>query len=154
MFNLKAERELLNWIIEKYYSVNDLVIRELLAKRHVKSRKDLTEIMDSCLEDEAAGTYANVTRSAEVYVPPITLKSVTRQYDNIRRIQFAYEEHIQQYGSINLVNFLEIHWLMPSLLAKVCVCINIHTLYIIFMYIFHALINNIAICVISLPTGF
>jgi hypothetical protein len=121
LINMNTDREIVDWLIEKYYCVNELVVRELLGKRHIKNRKDLLDITESCLEDEAL--LGGPLAAAELYrhglyVPPITLKSVQRQYDNLRRVQFAYEDHLQSVGNINLVNFLEIHWLLPSLLAK------------------------------------
>lgn len=118
--DMNSDKDVVNWLIEKYYCVNELVMRELLGKRHIKNRKDLMDTTDCCLEEEASlgGAKAATVDRHGLYVPPISLKSVQRQYDNLRRVQFAYEDHLQSVGNINLVNFLEIHWLMPSLLAK------------------------------------
>ena len=134
MIDMNMERPLVDWLIEKFYCVNELVMRELLGKRHIKNRKDLMDIADSCLEEEAAlgGPKAALSHTRHgLYVPPISLRSVQRQYDNLRRIQFAYEDHLQSVGNINLVNFLEIHWLMPSLLAKVSGCTLYRILFIV-----------------------
>ena len=96
-----------------YYSAYSYV-----GKRAVKTRKDLMDVTENCLEDETTDI-GNRHHDPSAYLPRVSLKSVTRQFDNIRRVQAAYEDHLQSHGSINLVNFLEIYWLLPSLLAKV-----------------------------------
>ena len=120
----------LNWFLSHYYKLNELVIKEFLGKRHIKTRKDLMDVVESCHEiidnEITANNNTNSVNTNNINIEwnhlktSITIKSVTREYDNIRRIQFGYEEHCNTVGPVNLVDFLELYWLLSPLLAKVC----------------------------------
>ena len=116
----------LTWFLSHYYNLNELVIKEFLGKRHIKTRKDLIDVVESChevIDNELNNTNSNSNSTTNtdwnMMKSSITIKSVTREYDNIRRIQFGYEEHCNTIGPINLIDFLEIYWLLTPLLAKV-----------------------------------
>lgn len=87
------------WIIEQYYSLEDAVVREMLGKRVIRSRKDLEDISDSL---------------------DIPLRSVTRQYDNLKRIQWAYEDKDNLQSNVD--DFIETIFLLPPLLARKYSC--------------------------------
>ncbi|CAO1415478.1 unnamed protein product [Diamesa serratosioi] len=81
-------------LIEKYYSLDDYVCRELLGKKlSSKYRKDLDEISERT---------------------NIRLKSCRRQFDNIKRIQKALEE--AQSGSI--IKSIQREFLLSEELAR------------------------------------
>lgn len=81
-------------LIEKYYSLDDYVCRELLGKKlSSKYRKDLDEISERT---------------------NIRLKSCRRQFDNIKRIQKAIEE--AQSGSI--IKSIQREFLLSEELAQ------------------------------------
>lgn len=82
-------------LIEKYYTYDESVIREVINKKLVKSRKDLDDI------SEATG---------------IPLVRVTRQSDNIKRMYVLLEETKQFQG--NLVKFVETIFLLPINLCR------------------------------------
>jgi hypothetical protein len=65
-------------LVEKYWSLDDTFVRELLNKRLNKSRKDLEDISEDT---------------------KINLRKVTRQYDNIKRIYSSFEEAISSSSS-------------------------------------------------------
>mmetsp|Transcript_14905 Transcript_14905/g.22423 ORF Transcript_14905/g.22423 Transcript_14905/m.22423 type:complete len:453 (+) Transcript_14905:20-1378(+) len=90
----------IRWIIEKYYCLDDRAVREMLGKRFSKNRKDLDEI-------------------AESFHLPIA--SVTRQYENIKRIYSAIEESRQ--FQCNILNFVETHFALPLPLARKYTCV-------------------------------
>lgn len=92
-FQLEKTSKLL--IIEKYYSLDDAVCRELLGKKlSSKYRKDLDEISEKT---------------------SIKLKSCRRQFDNIKRIQKATDESITA-GS--LLKIIQREFLLSEELAK------------------------------------
>lgn len=81
-------------IIEKYYSLDDAVCRELLGKKlSSKYRKDLDEISEKT---------------------SIKLKSCRRQFDNIKRIQKVIDD--QPAGS--LLKIIQREFLLSEDLAK------------------------------------
>lgn len=80
-------------LIEKYYSIDDSVARELLGKKlSSRHRKDLDEVA------ERTG---------------VRLKSCRRQFDNVKRIFKSVEE---QPG--NIVNNIKHSFLLPEDLAR------------------------------------
>lgn len=81
-------------LIEKYYSLDDIVCRELLGKKlSSKYRKDLDEISEKT---------------------SIKLKSCRRQFDNIKRIQKVIDD--QPAGS--LLKIIQREFLLSEDLAK------------------------------------
>jgi hypothetical protein len=92
--------ELQSWIIEKYWSLDDFFVREILNKRLVKSRKDL--------EDIAEGTNLNLRR-------------ITRQLDNIKRIFSTFEDSPTVVG--NIYNIIAKSYLLSHSLCKRYACI-------------------------------
>lgn len=93
--------ELQSVLIERYWSLDDIFVRELLNKKILKSRKDLEDASE---------------------VSGLNLRRVTRQFDNIKRIYSAFEDSTNQIG--NLYTYLTKTYLMPSNLAKRYAFIN------------------------------
>jgi hypothetical protein len=92
-FQLEKTTKML--IIDRYYSLDDSVSRELLGKKlSSKYRKDLDEISDRTL---------------------IKLKSCRRQFDNVKRIQKFLEE-AQPAGS--LLKIIQREFLLSEELAR------------------------------------
>ena len=60
------------FIIQSYWGLNDSVVREIVYKRLNKSRKDLDDVSDTT---------------------GLNLKSVTRQFDNLKRIYTFIEDN-------------------------------------------------------------
>lgn len=91
--NFQLEPQSRSLLIEKYYSLDDSVSRELLGKKlSAKHRKDLDEV------SERSG---------------VRLKSCRRQFDNVKRIYKAVEE---QPG--NIVNNIKHQFLLPEDVAR------------------------------------
>lgn len=91
--NFQLEPQSRSLLIEKYYSIDDAVARELLGKKlSSKHRKDLDEV------SERTG---------------VRLKSCRRQFDNVKRIYKAVEE---QPGS--MVNNIKHQFLLPEDVAR------------------------------------
>ena len=82
-------------LIEKYYSYDDAVMREVVNKKLAKSRKDLEEISES--------TSCPVLR-------------VTRQSENLKRIYTYLEEDRQFRG--NIIRLVENVFLLPVSLCR------------------------------------
>lgn len=82
-------------LIEKYYTYNGSVMKEVIYKKLAKSRKDLDDI------------------SVATRLP---LMSVTRQSDNIKRMYTLLEETKQFQG--NLIKFVETIYLLPMELCR------------------------------------
>lgn len=92
--------ELQSFLIEKYWSLDDAFIRELLNKKLTKSRKDLEDA------SETTGLH---------------LRSVMRQFDNIKRIYAAYEDTTNLSG--NAFQFISKNYLISPQLAKKYTCL-------------------------------
>lgn len=92
--------ELHAFMIEKYWSLDDSFIRELLNKKLTKSRKDLEDA------SETTGLH---------------IRSVMRQFDNIKRIYAAYEDTTNLSG--NAYQFISKTCLISSTLAKKYTCL-------------------------------
>ena len=88
------------WILEKYYSFDDRVVREILVKRFSKNRKDLDDISDQC---------------------NVSLVSVTRQYENLKRM-YAYVEDSKQF-QCNILSHIEANFSLPVVLARKYSCL-------------------------------
>ncbi|KAI5724482.1 hypothetical protein M8J77_003199 [Diaphorina citri] len=90
-FQLKSE--IRNFLIEKYYDLDDSVVREFLGKKlSSRHRKDLDEVSEKT---------------------NISLKSCRRQFDNVKRI-FKTVDDLP--GSV--VQNIKKHFLLPDELAK------------------------------------
>lgn len=90
-FQLKSE--IRNFLIEKYYDLDDSVVREFLGKKlSSKHRKDLDEVSEKT---------------------NVSLKSCRRQFDNVKRI-FKTVDDLP--GSV--VQNIKKHFLLPDVLAK------------------------------------
>lgn len=90
-----------NFLIDSYWSVDDSFLREVLNKRLARSRKDL--------EDAAESTN-------------LYLRSVSRQFDNIKRVFNAYEDPINIVEN-NLYTFCTKNFLMGPQLARKYACV-------------------------------
>lgn len=88
------------FIVERYWSVEDPFLRELLFKKLTKSRKDLEDASDST---------------------GMSLRSITRQFDNVKRIYTAYEESSNLMD--NLYQFINNAYLLSPALSKKYACI-------------------------------
>jgi hypothetical protein len=86
-------------VIEKYWSLDDIFVREVLNKRLTKSRKDLEDACDST---------------------GLNLRRVTRQFDNIKHICTAFEDASQ--GN-NIYTFIIRNFLLSHQLARKYACI-------------------------------
>jgi len=85
------------WIIEKYYELDDVVVRELIGRKMSKNRKDLDDISE-------------LTR--------FPLRRVTRQFDNLKRMSAAIEEK-----QSNILTFVENQFVLPFRLARKYACL-------------------------------
>lgn len=91
------------WIIQHYYQLDDVVIREILARRMTKNRKDLDEISE---------------------ITNFPLKRVTRHFDNLKRISSAIEKHSDiEERQCHILNFIETNYILPKLLARRYTCL-------------------------------
>lgn len=88
-------------LIDKYWSLDDIFVREFLNKKLTKSRKDLEDI------SETAG---------------LNLRRVTRQFDNIKRIYTAFEDSSNL--NDNIYSFITNTFLLSSNLCKKYACIT------------------------------
>lgn len=79
---LQIPEDIQAFIVEKYWALDDVVVREVIVKRLTKSRKDLDDV------SEATG---------------LNLRRITRQFENIRRIYIGIEE--DQKFECNLVEY-------------------------------------------------
>jgi hypothetical protein len=87
-------------IIDKYWSLDDIFVREILNKKLSKNRKDL--------EDSSESTGLNLRR-------------VTRQYENLKRVYSYFEETVHNID--NLYTFVSKQFLLNSQLSKKYACI-------------------------------
>jgi hypothetical protein len=87
-------------IIEKYWSLDDIFVREILNKKLSKNRKDL--------EDASESTGLNLRR-------------VTRQYENLKRVYSFFEEAVHNID--NLYTFVSKQYLLSHHLSKKYACI-------------------------------
>lgn len=78
-------------MLECYYELNDLIVRELLNKRFSKNRKDFDDISEICK------------------FPVITIR---RQFNNLKNISTMIEESTSQYHQ-NILSFIENHYILP-----------------------------------------
>lgn len=88
------------WIVERYYSLDDSVVREMLGKRFAKNRKDLDDISE---------------------LTHLPLVRVTRQFDNLRRIYSALEDTRQ--FQCNFLSFLETNFVLPTNFSRKYTCV-------------------------------
>jgi hypothetical protein len=89
------------FLVDSYWSVDDSFVREILNKRFARSRKDLEEAAES---------------------NNLNLRSVTRQFDNIKRVFNAFEDP-SNVEDDNLYTFLTKKYLLSPLLARKYACI-------------------------------
>lgn len=92
--------EYIPYLIDNYWSVDDTFLKELLNKKLTRSRKDL---------EDAAETFH------------LNLRSLTRQYDNIKRVHNAYEDPSNA-AEINIYTFLTKHFRLGPMLARKYAC--------------------------------
>ncbi len=88
-------------LIDKYWSLDDLFVREFLNKKLTKSRKDLEDI------SETTG---------------LNLRRVTRQFDNIKRVYTTFEDSSNL--NDNIYSFITNNFLLSSNLCKKYACIT------------------------------
>ena len=88
-----------NFIIQRYWGLNDSVVREIVYKRLNKSRKDLDDVSDTT---------------------GLNLKSVTRQFDNLKRIYTFIEDNQWQ---CNILGSIQSSFLLDPLLARKYSCV-------------------------------
>ena len=84
-------------MIENYYKLDDIIVREILNRKMSKNRKDLDEISESCDRP---------------------LVRVTREYGNLRRIVSASEERTG-----NIYKFIQGNYVLPAPLARKYTCL-------------------------------
>ena len=89
-----------SFLLDTYWSLDDSFVREVLNKRLARSRKDL--------EDAANGCNLN-------------LRSVTRQYDNIKRVYNAYEDPNNTVEN-NIYTFLTKNYLLSPQVSRRYAC--------------------------------
>ena len=87
------------FIVQKYWGLNDSVVREIVYKRLNKSRKDLDDVSD---------------------LTGLNLKCVTRQFDNLKRIYTFIEDNQWQF---NILRSIEVNFLLDPLLARKYSCV-------------------------------
>lgn len=87
------------FIIQSYWGLNDSVVREIVYKRLNKSRKDLDDVSDTT---------------------GLNLKSVTRQFDNLKRIYTFIEDNQWQ---CNIFGSIVTNFLLDPLLARKYSCV-------------------------------
>lgn len=84
-------------LIDKYWQLDNAFVREVLNRRLTKSRKDLEDISENT---------------------GINLRSVTRQFDNIKRVYNAFDEGSNQEEK-NIYSFISnVFQLTPALARK------------------------------------
>lgn len=88
-----------HFIVQKYWGLNDSVVREIVYKRLNKSRKDLDDVSD---------------------LTGLNLKCVTRQFDNLKRIYTFIEDNQWQF---NILRSIEANFLLDPLLARKYSCV-------------------------------
>lgn len=88
-------------LIDKYWSLDDIFVREFLNKKLTKSRKDLEDI------SETTG---------------LNLRRVTRQFDNIKRVYVSFEDSSNL--NDNIYSFVSNNFLLSSNLSKKYACIT------------------------------
>lgn len=98
--NMQIPQNIVGWILDKYYSFDDRVVREILVKRFSKNRKDLDDISDAC---------------------NVSLVSVTRQYENLKRMYSSIDESKQ--FQCNILSHVESHFSLPVILARKYACL-------------------------------
>lgn len=94
--------EVQNVLIEKYWHLDDIFIRELLNKRFAKSRKDVEDICE---------------------VVGLNLRRCTRQIENIKQIFNYFEEALPGHSIGKIYPFIMKQFLLPHTLAKKYTCI-------------------------------
>ena len=87
------------FIVQKYWRLDDAVVREIIYKRLNKSRKDLDDVSDTT---------------------GLNLKSVTRQFDNLKRVYTLLEDNQWQ---CNILKSIENNFLLDPLLARKYSCV-------------------------------
>ena len=85
------------YVIECYYQLDDVIVREMLSRKLSKNRKDLDEISE---------------------ISGFPLRRVTREFGNLRRIATAVEER-----QCNILNFVEQQFALPTKLARRYTCL-------------------------------
>lgn len=93
--------ELQSWVIDKYWSLDDSFVREILNKRLVKSRKDLEDISEST---------------------GLNLRRITRQLENIKRIYGTFEDTPNLVG--NIYHLIAKNYLLSHSLCRRYACIT------------------------------
>lgn len=96
---IQIQSNVQKFIVQKYWGLNDSVVREIVYKRLNKSRKDLDDVSDST---------------------GLNLKSVTRQFDNLKRIYTFIEDNQWQ---CNMLSSIENKFLLDPLLARKYSCV-------------------------------
>lgn len=89
-----------SYLIDNYWSVDDVFLKELLNKKLTRSRKDL---------DEAAEMFR------------LNVRSLSRQYDNIKRLYNAYEDPVN-IAENNIYSFITRNFLLGPILARKYAC--------------------------------
>lgn len=84
------------YLVDNYWSLDDKFVCEVLHKKLAKSRKDLEDASDST---------------------GLNLKTVTRQFENIKRILNAFEDSSSTAGS-NIYSFIIRNFLLCPALAR------------------------------------
>lgn len=97
--------DLQNVLIDKYWSLDDLFIREILNRKLInKNRKDIEEISE---------------------ITGLNIRRITRQYDNLKKMFSLFEEnsihHHHNYD--NLYSFISKTYLLNHHLSKKYTCI-------------------------------
>ena len=96
IYSLKMQ----SFVIERYWALDDVVVREVVvgSKRLTRSRKDLDDVSEST---------------------GISLRSVTRQFDNLKRLYTAVEDNER----CNLFDFVQRSVLLKPELSRKYACI-------------------------------
>jgi hypothetical protein len=89
-----------SYLIDNYWSVDDIFLKELLNKKLTRSRKDLEDASESF---------------------HLSIRSLTRQYDNIKRAYNAYEDPSNA-AENNIFSFLTRNFLLGPMLARKYAC--------------------------------
>jgi hypothetical protein len=97
-----SPNELKTTLIDRYWNLDDIFIREVLSKKLTKNRKDLEDISENT---------------------GLNLRRVTRQYENLKRIYSYFEEN--NHLITNLYTFISKQFFLNSnhLLSKKYACI-------------------------------
>jgi hypothetical protein len=101
-----------SFFIEHYWALDDNFLREMIFKKSMKSRKDLQDAAD---------------------ITKLTHKTIMRQFENIKRVQNAFQTIIEDNNNISTTNqsfrpiiayqFIGRHFLLSNLLAKKYCCL-------------------------------